>query len=534
MTATWERLRPLAWAAGLALVARVPAVTGRLRILSFFSGPLAWVVVALAAASAAIACIPARVITSLRAPWLFAASAILSAAMGLHYIASLQASGDEPDYLLMAQSLWKEHDLDLADNWARGDYKEYVPGMPRMPAGSTRRDGRPISSHSPGLPFLLAPIYALGGRRLCVIAFALAAAGLALTVRALALRWTGDPAAAFLAWVATAGPPVLYYSFHLYTEVPSALAAALALLLLLPRDGVRAGAGRAALAALMIALLPWLHVKLALAAVALGAVGLAHLRGRGLAAFVAVAAAMAAGFIAYNLYMFATPTSMGLYGPKVPMGVRYAIPGRAFFGLLLDRNYGLLPYAPVWLLGLAGTFVLARRSWRETWPYTAYAIAVIVPVLAWRIWFAGFCPPARFLVPLVPVLGVLLAARTAGRRYGLARWATPLVLCGYVATAIAVRVPNQLFLLHAKLDAPRMFQWLTSTDCVLRYLPTLTYSDDAVVAVWCAVIVLLLVLDRVAERQKAVDRLFGHPAFPLALLLLAGFVIDVWIRVPAP
>jgi hypothetical protein len=539
MTALGERLGPLVWAAGLVLLAHVPAVTAHLPILGFFAGRFAFVVIGLAAATAAASFVPMEAVARAGAPWLFAASALLSAGMGLHYVAHLQASGDEPDYLLMAQSLWKEHDLDLADNWERGDFREYVPGMPRMPSGSTRRDGRSISSHSPGLPFLLAPIYALGGRRLCVVGFALVASALSLAVRALALRATGSPTAAGAAWAATAGPPVLFYSFHLYTELPSALIAAAVLLLLTPAAGddrsSRPGAGAAVAAALLIAVLPWLHVKVTLAAVALGVVALARLRGRPLAAFVATAAVMAAAFVAYNFHVFGTPTSMGLYGPKVPVAVRYAVPGQAFVGLLIDRCFGLLPYAPVWLLSLAGLLVLMRRPWRETWPFYAYAIAVIVPVLAWRIWFAGFCPPARFLVPLVPVLGVALAVRLAGRRYGLARWTVPLLLLGYVFTAIAVRVPNLLYLLHAKQDLPRMFEWLSGADLVLRYLPSLTYPGPAearVAAVWCAVLVLLLLLDRLAERHKVVDRMFQSPALAVAMLVTAGFLVDTWARAP--
>jgi hypothetical protein len=540
MTAPWERLQPLAWAGGIVLLARVPAVTGHVPILSLFAGSMAWVVLGLAAAMVLAAGVPAGAAARIGAPWLFGASALLSATMGLHYIAHLQATGDEPEYLLMAQSLWKEHDLDLADNWKRGDFKEYVPGMERMPQGTFRKDGRPISSHSPGLPALLAPVYALGGRRLCVLLFALGAATLALAVRALALRLTGDPAAALLAWAATAGPPVLYYSFHLYTELPSTLAAALSLCLLLKpaRDGERAspGTGAAVLSALLISFLPWLHVKLTVLAAVLGLLALWRLRGRPLVAFLAIALVMAAGFVAYNLHVFGTLTSIGLYGNHVPVAVRYAVPGRALFGLFLDRNFGLLPYAPVFLLGFAGLFVLPPRSWRDWLPYLAYAIAVLVPVLSWRVWFAGFCPPARFVVPLVPCLGVSLAARVAGRRYGLARWALPLVLIGYVWTALAIRVPGALFLLHAKYDAPRLFEQLTSTDFVFRYLPTLTFLGDAevrVTVVWCVVAGLLLLLDRLAERYAAADRLFRSPALPLALLLLAGLAIDHWARAPS-
>jgi len=81
-------------------------------------------------------------------------------------------------------------------------------------------------------------------------------------------------------------------------------------------------------------------------------------------------------------------------------------PLRALAGLLLDRSFGLLPYAPVFLVALAGLAALVRaRAWA---PLLAGA-AVLGPALVWRMWWGGQCPPARFLVPMVPVLALALA-----------------------------------------------------------------------------------------------------------------------------
>ena len=137
----------------------------------------------------------------------------------------------------------------------------------RAPLGGAPADGRPFPAHSVGLPALLAPVYALGGRRACVLFLAALGAVLALVARALALRATGDAAAATLAWVAALGPPAAFYSFHVYTELPSALALGGAFLLLLRSSRSVAGA---VAAAVLASTLPWLHVKLIPAAAALG------------------------------------------------------------------------------------------------------------------------------------------------------------------------------------------------------------------------------------------------------------------------
>ena len=117
-------------------------------------------------------------------------------AIGVRYAARLQPSGDEPHYLLMAQSLWREGDLDLRDNMARGDFLEYTPGPLQPHYGAPRPDGRPFPAHGVLLPLLLAPVYALGGRTACVALMALAAAALAFETFRLCERVTGDRRAA--------------------------------------------------------------------------------------------------------------------------------------------------------------------------------------------------------------------------------------------------------------------------------------------------------------------------------------------------
>src|SRR5262245_49407119 len=106
----------------------------------------------------------------------------------------------------MAQSLWREHDLDLRDKHEREDWREYTPGPVAPHWAAPRRDGRPFPAHGPGLPLLLAPVYAAGGRLLCVALLGLAAAAMTAQVHALALRATGDGRRALLAWAVAAGP----------------------------------------------------------------------------------------------------------------------------------------------------------------------------------------------------------------------------------------------------------------------------------------------------------------------------------------
>lgn len=452
--------------------------------------------------------------------------------LGQYYVSGLQATGDEPHYLLMAQSLWREHDLDLQDNYARQDFLEYTPGPLETHYAAPRKDGRPFPAHSPGLPALLAPLYAIGGRRLCVALMALAAAAMTVETRALAASFTSDARALFFAWAAAAGPPAAFYSFHLYTETLAALCLVVALRRLLSSSS----AASAGIAATACAFLPWLHVKMIPAAAALGVVALVRLRGRALVAFVAVAALAALAFAAYYRHVFGVPTPLAIYG-GVPKGTAGASPVSAVVGLLLDRSFGLLPYAPLFVLALAGLSSLLKG--RDAWALALVGVAVLVPVLVWRMWWGGMCPAARFLVPLVPVLSVAVALRVAAGRTGLVRWAPALASWGAGLLFVAGLQPARALLLNRRNNPTRLWQALsgeTGTP-IERYLPSIVSSAPAewrVAAVWLLLLGLLLLLDALAVRRSGVDRWFAGLALPAALLAIAGVSVDAWARLGSP
>ena len=162
------------------------------------------------------------------------------------------------------------------------------------------------------------------------------------------------------------------------------------------------GAGRrgATLAALCAAALPWLHVKMIPAAAALGLVALVRLRGRALADVPGRGGTLAVSFGLYYASVFGLASPLALYG-GVPADAQ-VLSWRSLPGLFLDRSFGMLEVAPVFLLALAGLPIVLRR--REAWPHALVGLAVLAPLLSWRMWWGGQCPPARFLVPMLPFL----------------------------------------------------------------------------------------------------------------------------------
>ncbi len=80
-------------------------------------------------------------------------------------------------------------------------------------------------------------------------------------------------------------------------------------------------------------------------------------------------------------------------------------------GLLFDQEYGLLIYAPIYALALAGFVgldgVLVRRI---LFVVGSYLALVLCPITNVHGWTGGWSPPARMLMPIVPLLAIPLIA----------------------------------------------------------------------------------------------------------------------------
>lgn len=332
---------------------------------------------------------------------------IAFSALCARFIPGIDASGDEVHYLVMAQSLWREHDLDLRDNYAREDWREFRSGATTPHYAAPRLDGRPFPAHSPGLPFVLAPIYALGGRLACAVFLSALLAALFYLVASFVetnmARSTG-----LIAGLVAIGAPTAAYALHIYTELPSALVLFTAYrVLVTPRPARAYGA---ALLALCAVALPWLHPKMALASVVLAWGAWRKRSDLSFPTFATIAALGALHYAWFWAGIFGVPASIGAYG-GVPDDAS-GFPGQALFGLLLDRAYGLFPIAPIFALALV-LLVAKAGSARPRLEEALICLAVLIPILPWRMWWGGQCPPARFLVPIMPFVAAW-TARAAG------------------------------------------------------------------------------------------------------------------------
>jgi hypothetical protein len=387
---------------------------------------------------------------------LFAAYA---ATLGLSAFGASDYGGDEPHYLLAAKSIVEDRDVDVRDEYAQRAYSDFYP-YPLDRHGRTT-DGRLNEPHGIGFPLLIAPAYAIGGAKAVELFLAaIAALAVALAYR-LALRVAPDPWALGAALAIGLSPPFLAYGSAVYPELAAGAALAGAALLAL-RLRERVTRPDAFACFVLLGALPWLGTKfvpagLVIGAMAVRAVWRAHRRTLAVGA-VEVSLFSVALYVALNeaLYGGPTPYAADVAGEDAtetdsPGG--YLERSYRLVALFLDREYGLLRWAPVFVLGFAGLWWLwhsHRERLAQAVPgvrdieltaglcAAALGAQLVVAAFVAPTMFGFWFPPRHLLaglplaVPLVaiglrhmPRIGSVLAALTVAASawlYADVRW----------------------------------------------------------------------------------------------------------------
>lgn len=374
-----------------------------------------------------------------------------AATLGLEAFAASDYGGNEPHYLLTAKSIVQDGDLDVGDEYSARGYREFYPYQ--LDRHGRETAGRLHEPHGAGFPLLVAPAFALAGARgVELLLAAIAALAVALAYR-LALRVVPDPWALGAVLAAGLSPPFVAYGTAVYPELTAGAALAGAALLALRLD--ERVSRRAAFACFaLLGALPWLGTRFVPAGLVVGAYAahsLFRARRRTLAVgSVEVALFSVALYVTINeaLYGGATPYAAGARGATAtdadfPGG--YLARSYRLVALLLDRDYGLLRWAPVFALVLAGAWFL-HRSRRDRLARALPGLRAIertatlcAAVVGAQLLVAAFLAPTMFgfwFPPhhLVAALPLAVPLTAIGLRH-LPRVGTTLALLSVAASA---------------------------------------------------------------------------------------------------
>jgi hypothetical protein len=150
---------------------------------------------------------------------------------------------------------------------------------------------------------------------------------------------------------------------------------------------------------------------------------------------------------------------------------------RGALGLLFDQKFGLLVYSPVYVLAAAGLFILLMEPTSRA--FAAWATLTIVAFLASTtrlyMWWGGSSAPARFLVPVLPLLAPMLAVAFGRLRKGIGRVALVTTLTVSLAiSAVCVALPEHQFLFSDPHGFARLVQAVQGDAPLDVSLPTFT------------------------------------------------------------
>lgn len=355
-------------------------------------------------------------------------------------------SGDEPHYLMIAESLLTDRDLDLANNYERRDGEWFSrPDIEAFPHARPMRTGALWSVHDIGVPVAMLPVYAIATRAaarvpdsvltrvrqthglfaysLMNIALAgLTACGAVLMANALR-RLAPAGAPALVALFLALSPPVLSHAFLIFPEIFAFTAVCAVVWLLCLRDE-EVSSRRVVVMLAVLGLLPWFHRKYSFFALALLFLIVRRHRGwlkrTAFRTRVALAAVFVLPQIALHVWTFWAWGRWG--GPQMLNSLPFTAAGfqTGALGLLLDREYGLFGYGPIYLIVPA----CLALFWKQSWDLLVPVASLYLPMAAFVEWRGGFSPAARYLVPLTPLLAIPVAR--ALERRSVRRWIVPI------------------------------------------------------------------------------------------------------------
>ncbi|MBV8086851.1 MAG: hypothetical protein JO247_18755 [Chloroflexi bacterium] len=372
-------------------------------------------------------------------------------------------TGDEPFYVMTAHNLLAGRGLDETQSWLDSDFQIFYPQLPvspdwqgwpafpiplpphnsigTVPAGL-------YTKHGLGVSLLILPFWALGQRTAVVLFLNAVGALVAVNVFLLSRDASEKLWIAVAVWLAfTFTNPLMSYSYLIFPEILAALFTVYAFRRI--RAEENNGWQSAAIGG-CIAFLPWLHARFVLISAALfmywfwrhfwQAASLSRISILPLLP-VSLSAAVMLDFYFY-LYRSFLPNAQDHGGTSGFTGTLYAAAG-----LFLDQQWGLLVYAPVYLVALAAGLVFLWRRPKEAGWWLAILVPYFVLVANYRVWWGEWCPPARYLVATLPLLALPLASML-----GQARWpwvvgalSLPLALASWAAMAGFLADPQLMY-----------------------------------------------------------------------------------------
>jgi hypothetical protein len=400
-------------------------------------------------------------------------------------------------------------------------------------AASANNDGQSIA-----LTALTPPVHGVGGYWRIVIALILCAGGAAAIAWHAIVRATNSPAAATFAWAAVAlTTPFVFTTFTPHPEIVAALAVAIAFGLIAGHEPQTDAIGRWLAFGAACAALPWVSARYILMSAVLVGIGAARLlRRRDSTSAVVVAGMYVVSLAAWLAFLYvSTGTPLPASAADVAAQTNIRNLGSGVAGLLFDQEFGVLAYAPVYILAAAGLIQMWRAGdelRRRAIEITIIFATLLGTIAALRSWWGAAAAPGSALAPGLLLLSFPIAVAVRSAPPGSARRAAHHVLLWISVGIAATLVVAQYGLLigNSGDGTSTLLEYWSPWWSVWSVAPTFVLSDTWIawlhVTVWLvAALIGAWMLSRWPTRTT------GGAALA-AIITLAGVLMMLSIVVP--
>jgi hypothetical protein len=478
--------------------------------------------------------------------WLLSFLVFALAAAAL-YTRGIDLSGDEPHYVMIAQSLVEDGDFDLKNNLENKTYFQYLPVEIRF-HGSIH-DGSYRSFHMPGISFLMVPGFFLfklfAGTIPAALFFRLYAAfisaffALGLFQACKTILPDNDHSKLFVFFLTTF--PLFFHAVHLYPELPAATLMIFAYIF--GRDK-----RRYFLSGLLLACVPWLHLKFTIPILLLALFTVVWIwrenpetaaRIKRLSLFFSAPAAGLAllGIYSKVLYGSFDPTSISPEKNFFVIPLKFQI--ETLLSFFLDQRDGLLLYAPIFLL----VFLVFKKEIRDRIRDFSLLAAIFISYVLFHAFTTvrgGYSPAARPTMFVFWIMALFLAAYAQKAAAGIQRTMVRLS-AGLTIFATVWLFYYPLFLYQpvtreVSQRASGLLSFMGSEAVDLAaFFPSFLKSDNSVYLpnwIWLGALSCALVIYYAARGKKKIVKAARllYPAAGIALLAVVCFFPHVQLR----
>ncbi len=352
---------------------------------------------------------------------IFSSQIIFIAASSIIVLKGVELVGDEPHYLAISQSIAKDGDLNVFNQYARNEYRDFINYRLTHHSKVGKGFKKWYSFHLPGLSFTLAPFFffKLSNPILYLtvrifLGFFGSALGVLIYLISLKL-WKNKKLSLFVFSVFLFTTPVFFYSIHIFAELQVLLLLMLSLWFALFKENIVRK--DFFISGFFLGLTVFWGMKYLIFIVIFSFLFIfSRIRKRDFKGGFAFALFPFLFFILFFLYLYFA------YGNFSPMSVYTGIMTESqkveylegmksikirnrietLFDYFFDQRDGLIPYNPFYLFFFPG-LIIAFKKFRYYFPHLMISSASFVYLLyhGYSTVRPGYCPQARYLLPVV-------------------------------------------------------------------------------------------------------------------------------------